>query len=199
MSTNSFELALWRSPLSRALYRNRSQPHHRFFQIATVTPDGLPTNRTVVFRGFVNQTNALKMITDRRSRKVGDLAIRNQAEIVWYFIKTREQFRLSGTVETVTADDPESDFFQERQRTWEAISANARAQFAWPLPAGPRSDNPEDFNHGELDAKVPLDSFVLLVFQPHKVDHLELRGEPQNRFIYKFLPSHTWEKVAVNP
>ncbi len=199
MSEQIFELAPWRSALSRALHRNHSQPHHRFFQIATVSPDGMPSNRTVVFRGFVNQTNFLKIITDRRSKKLGDLAIRNQAEIAWYFIKTREQFRLSGTIETVTADDLESYFFQERQRTWEAISDNARAQFAWPFPAAPRSENSDDFKVSKLDATKPLDNFVLLVFQPHKVDHLELRGEPQNRFIYQFQPSKTWEKIAVNP
>ncbi|MEO1006929.1 MAG: pyridoxamine 5'-phosphate oxidase, partial [Cyanobacteria bacterium J06638_38] len=44
-------LAPWRSLLSGAIHRNRSQPHSRYFQLATVTPEGYPANRTVVFRG----------------------------------------------------------------------------------------------------------------------------------------------------
>ena len=196
---NSFELAPWRSPLSRALHRNRSQVHSRFFQLATVTPDGLPTNRTVVFRGFVDETNCFKIITDRRSQKIGHLTQRNQAEIAWYFTKTREQFRLSGTIETVTEDDVNSDFFQERKRTWKAISDNARIQFAWPCPAEQRSHNSEDFELEAPNPINPLDSFVLLIFQPHTVDHLELRGNPQNRFLYKRLPTNFWEKREVNP
>jgi pyridoxamine 5'-phosphate oxidase len=45
-------LAPWRSPLSRALYRNRNLPYCRYLQLATVRPNGQPANRTVVFRGF---------------------------------------------------------------------------------------------------------------------------------------------------
>ena len=196
---NSFELAPWRSPLSRALHQNRSQVHSRFFQLATVTLDGLPTNRTVVFRGFVDQTNCLKIITDRRSQKMGHLALHNHAAIAWYFTKTREQFRITGTIEAVTADDLESDYFQERKRIWETISDNARTQFAWPFPEEKRSQNTEDFNIDLLDPSTPLDSFVLLIFHPHTVDHLELRGNPQNRFLYKRQPTNNWEKQEVNP
>ncbi|AFY38885.1 pyridoxamine 5'-phosphate oxidase-related FMN-binding protein [[Leptolyngbya] sp. PCC 7376] len=196
---NPIELAPWRSPLSRALHRNRSQMHCRFFQLATVTPEGLPTNRTVVFRGFVEQTNYLKIITDRRSQKIEHLASHNQAEIAWYFTKTREQFRLAGTIEMVNADDLESDFFQERQQTWETISDSARSQFAWPSPTAQRNINSDDFNVETSSSKSPLDSFVLLIFQPHTVDHLELRGNPQNRFIYKLSSSQEWKNTEVNP
>jgi pyridoxamine 5'-phosphate oxidase len=56
-------LAPWRSPLSRALHRDGSKPHSRYFQLATVQANGHPANRTVVFRGFLNDTNQLKIIT----------------------------------------------------------------------------------------------------------------------------------------
>ncbi|NJN74481.1 MAG: pyridoxamine 5'-phosphate oxidase [Limnothrix sp. RL_2_0] len=192
-------LALWRSPLSRAIHRNRSQAHHRFFQLATVTPAGLPANRTVVFRGFVDQTNRLKMITDRRSEKIDHLTQNNRAEIAWYFTKTREQFRLAGSVETVTDQDVMSVFSEERRRTWQNISDNARLQFVWPDPAIARTSDLGKFSPPAPDPDYPVDNFVLLVFHPMQVDHLELRGNPQNRWLYRQNEVGIWQKLAVNP
>lgn len=197
--SHAFELAPWRSPLARALHRNRSQPHHRFFQLATVTPDGFPKNRTVVFRGFLEQTNDLKIITDRRSHKIQELAQCNRAEIAWYFVKTREQFRLAGEITVVSVADVDAPLFQERQNTWQAISENGRSQFAWPNPAAPRTDSKEAFEVEDIDPKIPLDDFVLLVLKINAVDHLELRGDPQNRCLYQLQSDHTWQKIEVNP
>jgi PPOX class probable FMN-dependent enzyme len=192
-------LAPWRSPLSRALHRNRSQAHHRFFQLATVTPAGLPSNRTVVFRGFVEQTNQLKMITDRRSEKIDHLTQNNRAEIAWYFTKTREQFRLAGSVETVTGQSITSIFSEERQRTWQKISDSARVQFVWPDPAIARTSDLDKFSPSAPDPDHPADNFVLLVFNPVEVDHLELRGNPQNRWLYHQNSEGNWQKTEVNP
>lgn len=197
--SDSSELAPWRSPLARALHRNRSQPHHRFFQLATVTPEGLPKNRTVVFRGFIEQTNDLKIITDRRSGKIQELAQCNKAEIAWYFVKTREQFRLSGEITVISSTNGDSPLFSTRQKTWQAISDNARSQFAWPDPAATRIDGKEVFEVEPPDPDIPLDNFVLLVVKVVAIDHLELRGEPQNRWLYQLQSDNTWQKTEVNP
>jgi pyridoxamine 5'-phosphate oxidase len=196
--SESFVLAPWRSPLARALHRNRSQAHHRFFQLATVTPTGKPSNRTVVFRGFVDQSNACKIITDYRSEKIADLTAQNHAEIAWYFTKTREQFRLSGTIEIVTANCHESAFYAERKATWKSISDAARAQFSWAKPKEIRTDDPEQFLVS-ASPEIPVDNFVLLVFHPETVDHLELRGNPQNRYLYQLNHNNLWQMTEVNP
>ncbi|MGK7884635.1 MAG: pyridoxamine 5'-phosphate oxidase, partial [Crocosphaera sp.] len=67
------KLSPWRSILARALHRNRSLPNSRYFQLATVNFEGKPTNRTLVFRGFLNQTNQLQIITDSRSEKINQI------------------------------------------------------------------------------------------------------------------------------
>ncbi|MFW6357866.1 MAG: Npun_F5749 family FMN-dependent PPOX-type flavoprotein [Chroococcales cyanobacterium] len=191
--------ATWRSPLSAALHRNRAQPESRYFQLATVTPEGRPQNRTVVFRGFSEPTNQLKIITDDRSEKIAQIEHHPWGEICWYFTQTREQFRLSGKLTIVDQNYPDATLQQERQQTWQSLSDAARLQFAWPHPAQPRTEEKEVFSPPPPDVNKPLPNFCLLLFNPETVDHLELRGNPQNRWQHRQDESKTWFVEAVNP
>ncbi len=192
-------LAPWRSPLSRAIHRNRSQPHSRYFQLATVTPEGYPANRTVVFRGFLDeQLNRLQIITDSRSAKIQDIEYQTRAEICWYFTKTREQFRIKGSLQLVTATEADSYLQQARHQTWHNLSDAARSQFAWPDPAQPVVDK-SAFEVNPPDENFPLDNFCLLLLTPQKIDHLQLRGDPQQRCWYTLQDDQTWSTQQVNP
>ena len=121
-------LAPWRSPLSRALHRNRSLPNARYVQLATVRPDGSPANRTIVFRGFVEEPfcnstplyDTLQFVTDRRSEKVIEIEHQVLGEVCWYFPNTREQFRAPSTVHApnnpTTAPPPDPPHYQNAKR-----------------------------------------------------------------------------------
>ncbi|MBD1863516.1 MULTISPECIES: Npun_F5749 family FMN-dependent PPOX-type flavoprotein [Trichocoleus] len=191
-------LAPWRSPLSRALHRNRSQPEARFLQLATIQLNGQPANRTVVFRGFLNDTDQLKFVTDTRSEKTEQIEQNPKAEACWYFIKTREQFRIAGTLTLIHATDPDSALQQARKTAWQELSDAARLQFAWPTPGEPRADTAA-FAPQPPDNTEPLPYFCLLLLEPERVDHLELRGEPQNRCLYQRDQNQVWSAQAINP
>lgn len=192
-------LAPWRTPLARALHRNRALAYARYFQLASLRPNGRPANRTVVFRGFWEPTNQLKIIADRRSEKIDQLQRQPWAEACWYFPKTREQFRLSGSLKRVLADESDAALLKARQMQWHDLSDGARLQFAWPDPKQPRAAT--GFEPPPADPLTPPDNFCLLLFDPTEVDHLELRGEPQNRCLYRLPPepNSTWRVAAVNP
>ena len=192
-------LAPWRSPLSRALHLNRSQPYSRYLQLATVNPQGLPANRTVVFRGFLKDSNQLQFITDSRSNKITHMQAKPWAEICWYFSKSREQFRLFGQLILVTAADLEPTWQSARQQVWQQLSDSARLQFSWPKPGEKRVTNNEAFSPAIPSIKEPAVNFCLLLLQPEKVDHLELRGEPQNRCLYLLRKDQTWSTQSINP
>jgi pyridoxamine 5'-phosphate oxidase len=187
-------LAPWRSPLAQALHRNRSLVYSRYLQLATVQA-GRPANRTLVFRGFGTETNQLKFITDARSEKVSQIQLNPWAEACWYFPKTREQFRLTGTLMLIDATI--ADWQKVRSSTWHDLSDHARSQFAWPHPGEPRAAA-EMFAPPLPDPAVPLPNFCLLLLDPVQVDHLELRGEPQNRSRYQ-LAQGEWSIALVNP
>ncbi len=191
-------LALWRTPLARALYRNRSLLYARYLQLATVGNDGKPANRTVVFRGFIGDTNQLKFVTDARSEKAGQIDSNPWGEACWYFPKTREQFRISGMLSLVRNTEPDSELQKARQSAWQEISEGARAQFAWPEPGKPRGDAGAFALVPPADTE-PLPHFCLLLLVPAVVDHLELRGDPQNRCIYRLDSEGGWEVQPVNP
>jgi PPOX class probable FMN-dependent enzyme len=189
-------LAPWRSPLARALHRNRALAYARYAQLATVRPNGHPANRTIVFRGFLPDTNQLRFIVDRRSEKIHQIHTQPWAELCWYFPKTREQFRLSGTLTLVPEDDPDESLLKARTRMWQELSDAARSQFAW---AAPRQPKTEPLVSEVLGAINPHPNFCLLLLEPVEVDHLELRGEPQNRFLYVRQEQEEWVKEDVNP
>lgn len=190
---------LWRSPLARALHHNRALVYARYLQLATVRTDGRPANRTLVFRGFLPATDRLKLITDHRSEKVEQIADQAWGEICWYFPKTREQFRLLGTLTLIQADHPDSDLAEARQTQWQELSDAARLQFAWPNPGQPRTDA-GNFNPPAPDPLQPLPNFCLLLLDPIQVDHLALKGDPQDRQRYQYNPdTQSWFVEAVNP
>lgn len=192
-------LAPWRSLLSRNLHLNRAQPYSRYFQLATVTPEGYPANRTVVFRGFLNdQENCLKIITDARSAKIRQINYQSKAEICWYFTKTREQFRIRGNLRLVNATESDQELQQARHNTWHDLSDAARSQFAWSDPAKPVA-NKSAFEVNILDADSPLTNFCLLLLIPQKVDHLQLRTNPQQRCWYLLQENQTWSTQQINP
>ncbi|MGF1457456.1 MAG: Npun_F5749 family FMN-dependent PPOX-type flavoprotein [Leptolyngbyaceae cyanobacterium] len=194
---SSSPLAPWRTPLARALHRNRSKAYSRYPQLATVRPSGRPANRTVVFRDFVPETNRLVFITDIRSQKIEQIEGAAAAELCWYFTETREQFRLGGETSVITDSLEDAACQAIRDRAWEKLSENSRQQFAWPEPGLPRVQT--GYDPVDLSESPPLSTFAVLVFEPDFVDHLELRGAPQNRYQYRRQADWSWQTAEVNP
>lgn len=192
-------IAPWRSAIAHALHRNRSLVYSRYLQLATVKENGRPANRTVVFRGFLEDTNQLKFITDARSDKVDQIQQQPWAEICWYFPNTREQFRISGSLTLVGDNESQPILQPARANMWQKLSDAARLQFAWPHPSQPRVDEPAAFEPAPPDPSQPVANFCLLLLDPVQVDHLELRGEPQNRRIYSRDEQQEWCSQEINP
>ena len=192
------ELASWRSPLSRALHRNRALAYARYVQLATVQANNRPANRTVVFRGFLEDSNTLKFVTDRRSQKVEQIAGNPWGALCWYFPKTREQFRIFGKLMVIKATEEDTDLLRLRETAWLALSEGARSQFAWPHPGQPKSIS-EEAVQASVDLTAPLEPFCLLLLTPYEVDHLELREQPHHRCSYTLQSDSNWRQQSLTP
>jgi pyridoxamine 5'-phosphate oxidase len=206
----------WKSRLDESIAKSRKIRGGNFVQLATV--DDLthePRCRTVVFRGFqqnlpealaVRITNTgsggddsssscvMKMITDARSNKVvrESASASKCAEIVWWFGKTNEQYRIRGELvyvgsgaEAAAADTGDHDALllaRARKEQWGNLSEKAREQFYWPEPGLTYSD--EDESHvavpfvGGRDAAgvvlPPPPTFLLVLLRPRRCEYLRL-------------------------
>ncbi len=193
----------WRQSLVRSLHLQRSKPEARYFQIASISPDNMVKNRTMVFRGFVDNSLDLLAVTDSRSEKIQDWQNDPQSEICWYFAKSKEQYRI--TVEVQLCFN-QSDTL--RQKTWQQLSSNAKSQFFWPTPKVPfdihqialfDSDSIKENHHLSIeeDSDIP-ETFVLVRLKPKSVDYLNLSDSPQTREIHTY-EEQRWSCKKVNP
>ncbi len=192
-------LAPWRSAIARSLHHNRSLAYARYLQLATVRANGRPANRTIVFRGFLENTNQLKFVTDARSEKADQIKQQPWADICWYFPHTREQFRITGCLTLVGNNSSDPTLQQAMINSWQKLSDAGRLQFAWPHPGQSRVNEQTAFEPPPPDPTQPLPTFCLLLLDPVQVDHLELRGEPQNRRVYCLNDNQQWSNQEINP
>ncbi len=188
----------WRPCLTLALHLNRRSAQARYVQLATIREDGRPANRTVVFRGFVEGTDLLIFTADDRSRKVEQVERSPWAEACWYFPDSCEQFRLLGRSSVVRDGHLDRPLAEARLRTWRALADATRLSFEWPEPGGIRADA-ASFEVDPPDPEHPSPHFCLLLLAPVEVDHLELRGAPQDRWSYTFSDKDHWTVRAINP
>lgn len=209
-------LAPWREPLARALHRNRALAYSRYFQLATVRPDGRPANRTVVFRGFRPGSDDLMLISDRRSQKNQQIGLNAGGEVCWYFPKTREQFRITGRLSCIDNATESAASQALRMQIWNSISRKAKDQFHWPMPGEIRADDDTEESNSEasfaiasatvkrslpqtVEVRKPAPEFSVIFIFPFCVDYLELRGEPQNRYRYDLNEECQWTRISLNP
>lgn len=165
----------WRQRLVRSLHVNRSQAQSKFYQVASVSEQGFPKNRTMVFRGFATESLSLLSITDTRSEKMRDWSASNgqgnRAEVCWYFAGSREQYRIFSYVTLVTKTNMQSlsdeghchhdiaprlasSFLQEQ---WDKLSTAAKQQFYAETPGVP-FDALENSAYANETSKASLNS-----------------------------------------
>ena len=196
MENKESSVSLWRETIKVSIAKSRKVRGGNFVQISTVDPETLePRIRTVVFRGFLstptendkgNDPFIMKMITDLRSSKVHEITKHStsKAELLWWFSKSSEQYRVLGTLKFVGSGssglfDLDSDpyYQQARKQQWGNLSDSAREQFYWRDPKTSyetQSKVPEGGRDEEGKVLPPPDNFLLMLLFPERVDFLRL-------------------------
>ncbi|BBN05002.1 pyridoxamine 5'-phosphate oxidase [Marchantia polymorpha subsp. ruderalis] len=189
----------WRQLLLESIQANKHLKHSEYFQLATVRENGKPANRTVVFRGLIEGTEKLQFTTDARSHKIEEIKAQAFGEICWYFTDTREQFRISGTLDVIGEADRNAVRLKMRERAWFQSSPNSRLQFVGPSPGFPCPEGgPNDSTTPQLDpAQGPVENFCLVTLEPQEVDYLNLRKN--KRYVFQKMGEFSWTQREVNP
>ena len=66
-----------------SIARHKNDPTAKYCQLGTAAIGGGASVRTWVFRGFYEDTGALKFVTDRRSQKIPEIAADPGACVLW--------------------------------------------------------------------------------------------------------------------
>ena len=215
-SSNSY--GMWRENIARSIAKSRKVRGGNYVQIATVDSENKPRNRTVVFRGFVNDLKrgreALKMITDARSQKVKNIVNHtSHCEMVWWFSKTLEQYRVFGNLCLIDEDEEDDNLQIARKQQWGNLSDSAREQFFWATPGLKYSAEEEAsvmVPTGGRDVETnkvlpPPSNFLLLLLYPTEVKYLNLRDNYSQFDQLKETKTRgektneVWENIRVNP
>ncbi|EJK77074.1 hypothetical protein THAOC_01110 [Thalassiosira oceanica] len=176
----------------------------------------------------------MKMITDRRSNKVtelsqfhrmasdDDLRGNDTAEMVWWFPKSSEQYRIRGRLQFVGGEGPlhsldDKDgadgetsryLVSERKQQWGNLSDPAREQFYWENPGVPytlASENGVPAGGRDEEGRVlpAPDTFLLMLLYPTKIDYLRLGDNFRQVDEWSdYGPSSVrsrWRSIRVNP
>ncbi len=143
------------------------------------------------------------MCTDQRSKKVSQTKEQAVAEMVWWFPKTSEQYRIRGKLILVGNESDDKPLTIARKELWGNLSDPARESFLGSLVPGEAYEKDDNtlvpIGGRDQDGKPvpPPENFLLMLMDPTNVDYLRLTGDQ-----YRQVDARTqgeWSLQRVNP
>ncbi|BDG72198.1 pyridoxamine 5'-phosphate oxidase family protein [Roseomonas fluvialis] len=162
--------------LSRGVADRRSPFHTP--TLATRGLDGAPSLRTVVLRAFDPAARLLRVHTDRRSGKVGEIAADPRAALHVYDAGAQVQLRVAG-ITTLHVDDAVA------QAAWTASREMSRMTYATLHAPGAPVDAPPD---APQDATAGAVNFAALSLRIDAMDWLLLAAAGHRRARFAWDP-----------
>lgn len=157
--------------------KDRHSAYH-LVKVATVTPDGRPSQRTVVLRDADDDTWTLRFHTDRRSNKVSELGANPAICVLFYDALEKVQLRVDGRA-VVHMDDGVSE------AAWAATRSFSKACYLAPDAPGTAVSEPPSapkFDPGE--DHVAYEHFCAVRIHVERLEwlHLDARGHRRAAF-----------------
>ena len=179
-------LPSWRKDLKSSRKKEGESPSNRFFQLATVNDKNEPRLRTVVFRGWQKDSSII-IFTDRRSEKIKHLKSNPNAEILWFFLKSKTQYRFKGKINEVS----------DHTNYWDTLSEKSKSSWFWGSPG--KKINADIQSAFEIPPNLPKpDNFVVLKFEIESVDLLKLEKPIHRRYLWE-KNNNKWIRIEINP
>lgn len=151
--------------------------------LATHGEDGFPAARTVVLRSFDAPTRTLSVHTDRRSRKIADLAQDRRASIAFYDARSKVQIRVFGEASVHAGDAVAAD-------AWQRVADFSRRCYLG-APPGSASDAPTSGLPPDMEGRAPtleesepgFHQFAVIRLPIQRLDWLYLAARGQRRAV----------------
>ncbi|MFQ3622643.1 MAG: pyridoxamine 5'-phosphate oxidase family protein [Acetobacteraceae bacterium] len=165
------DLQLLLDDIWRGLCRAAADRRHgwRTPVLATIGADGAPRARTVVLRAVDRQVRTLRLHTDRRSAKAGEIACDPRVALVFWDARARLQLRAGGIAELLTGG-------AARDAAWAATPPGARRDYATLDAPGTPSPAAQAAYGGDGSA-----NFALVLVRIVTIDWLSLARDGHRR------------------
>jgi len=165
--------------------------------LATVDPDGIPSARIVLLKGFDEQ--GFVFFTNYNSRKANDLARNNRACLVFFWKELERQVRISGIAEKISTEE-NIVYFNSRPDgskigAWASPQSLVVAGKAWLKETFDYYR--ERFKHGEIPKPPHWGGYRV---KPFKVEFWQ--GRPNrlhDRILYTLTEKGTWAIERLAP
>lgn len=165
--------------------------------LATATPDGKPSARIVLLKGF--DRNGFVFYSNYLSRKGKEMAKNPYASLVFYWHEIERQVRIEGTIEKLSKEVSEEYFHSRPKDSQIGALASPQSQ-----EIASRKDLEKAWE--ELDTKyegkvIPKPShWGGYLVRPQLVEFWQGRpGRLHDRIVYKKADKNTWKIVRLAP
>lgn len=172
-------------------------PEPNAMTLATSTPDGAPSARIVLLKGY--NSAGFAFFTDMRSRKGADLAGNPRAALVFHWADLERQVRVRGSVSRIDRDEAAA-YFRTRPvgsklgawaSTQSAVLADrAELEARW-------AEREEQFAGDEIPLPPHWGGFRVV---PNEIEFWQGRlSRLHDRLLYTRTPEHGWHRVRLSP
>jgi pyridoxamine 5'-phosphate oxidase len=165
--------------------------------LATATPDGKPSVRIVLLKGF--DERGFAFFTNYDSEKGRQLEANPHAALVFYWVKLERQIRISGPVEKTSREDSAAYFHSRppgsRLGAW--VSKQSEVIDARKILDSRLTEMTERFENGEIPLPPHWGGYRL---KPEQIEFWQ--GRPNrlhDRFRYSLRADGTWQIDRLAP
>ena len=144
----------WRAALTKSLRENRTVSGVKNMELVSSRLNQTKINRVVSFRGFVpdkkgEPCDRLFFVVNSRTEKAEQVALDVEADVLWRFKLTKEEYKITGRVRTIRAfrginkyqefedakrpeEEEEEALLHYRRIAWNSCAPQERAAFMYP-------------------------------------------------------------------
>lgn len=165
--------------------------------LATATPDGRPSARIVLLKGF-NQ-DGFSFYTNYLSRKGKELAKNPLASVVFFWGPMERQVRIEGTIEKLSREQSEA-YFHSRPKGSQ-IGAVVSPQSQEIADRKMLDDKMQQLEAEYADKEIPKPSYWGgYIIKPRLIEFWQGRSSRlHDRIVYKKVDNKNWKIVRLAP
>lgn len=179
----------WRSVLEQ-LNQAPDDPGHafRYVNLATVTADNVPSQRTVVLREFDQEEHILTIFTDARSNKVRQIRNNDSISLLFYDHDEKLQLTIQGQASLITEGDKKMEY-------WYSSGSKGAHSYTSVKSPGEIIETPDEAYDWNLDS---AEYFCVIEIKAEHMEFLQLSGHRHLRSS-QFFSEGSWKQHWIAP